>query len=99
MKGGALYCGKAAFEPIAGAHFILPLYPGFSPFEEAEHRSPVPSSDPIRLLISPAFISRLPLKHCDNAEVDKAPCTASSASTSLQTESIQDNGKLECLIS
>lgn len=45
------------------------------------------------------FHHSLPLKHCDNAEVDKATCTASSASTSLQTESIQDNGKLECLIS
>lgn len=42
-------------------------------------------------------LSPLSLKHCDNADVDKATCTASPASTSLQTESTQDNENLECL--
>ena len=79
--------------PFHSPSLFLFLYP----FEGAEHRSLVPSSDSIRLLISPAFISPLPLKHCDNAEVDKATCTASSASTSLQAESIQDNGNWSAL--
>lgn len=40
MEGGTLDCGIAAFEPIPGAHFILPLYLGMSiPFEGADHQS------------------------------------------------------------
>lgn len=98
VKGGTLDCGKSVLEPIAGANFILPLYLCFCvPLKEqnTDHASH------LQILSEhsyPPLSSPLPLKHCDNAEVDKATRTASSASTSLQTESIQDNGKVECLI-
>lgn len=99
VKDGPLDCGIAACEPIAGAHFILPLYLCFSiPLKEqnTDHQSHLQIYQTAHIT---CFHLSLPLKHCDNAEVDKATCTASSASTSLQTESIQDNRKLECLIS
>lgn len=57
---GTVDGGIAAFEPKAGANFIPSSLSWFIfPFEGAEYRSLVPSSDPIRLLTSPAFIS-----HC-----------------------------------
>lgn len=100
VKGGTMNCGIAACEPIAGAHFILSL---FSSVSLSLWRSRIQITSPIFRFYQTAHINcfhlPLPLKHCDNAEVDKATCTASSASTSLQTERLQDNGKLECLIS
>lgn len=100
VKGGTMNCGIAACEPIAGAHFILSLFPSVS---LSLWRSRIQITSPIFRYYQTAHINcfhlPLPLKHCDNAEVDKATCTASSASTSLQTERLQDNGKLECLIS
>lgn len=88
VKGGTLdYYGISAFEPIAGVRFIPPsVSVCLFPFEGEEHRSLVPSSYPPAIMPPPP----LALKHGDNAEVDQATCTASSASTSLQTESIQD---------
>lgn len=60
----------------------------------SDWRSRIQITSPIFRFYQTAHITcfhlPLPLKHCDNAEVDKATCTASSASTYLQTESIQD---------
>lgn len=64
-----------------------------STLKGTEHVSVAPSPDSI----TPP--TPQPLKHCDNAEVDQATCTALSASTSLlQTLNIQDNRQtFECL--